>query len=214
MAHTTSRRKFLQGSAAAGVGVWAAGRSGFGVISNTATSPNEKLNVGFIGTANRAGADLHDTSGTGLVNVVALCDVDENYLGKASHEFPKAKTYHDFRKLLEQKDIDAVVIGTPDHTHAVATAAALRLGKHVYCEKPLTHTIHEARIVTELAAKYQRCTQMGTQIHAGSNYRRVVELVKANAIGAINEVHVWCSTNWSATRAAFERGAGPTEFAL
>ena len=135
------------------------------------------------------------------MNVVALCDVDENYLGAAAKRFPKAQTYSDFRRLLEKKEIDAVVVATPDHTHAVATAAALHLGKHVYCEKPLTHTVHEARFIAELANKQKRVTQMGTQIHAGSNYRRVVELVKAGAVGSIREVHVWCGKDWSADKA-------------
>jgi predicted dehydrogenase len=103
-----------------------------------------------------------------------------------------AKFYHDFRHLIDQKGLDAVVIGTPDHTHAVATMAALNAGLHVYCEKPLTHTVSEARLVAETAAKKKRVTQMGTQIHAGSNYRRVVELIQTGAIGSVREVHVWC----------------------
>jgi predicted dehydrogenase len=103
-----------------------------------------------------------------------------------------AKFYHDFRHLIDQKGLDAVVIGTPDHTHAVATMAALNAGLHVYCEKPLTHTVSEARLVAATAAKKKRVTQMGTQIHAGSNYRRVVELIQTGAIGPVREVHVWC----------------------
>ncbi|HZL35145.1 MAG TPA: Gfo/Idh/MocA family oxidoreductase [Tepidisphaeraceae bacterium] len=203
MGRAINRRDFVKGSAMAGLGFWVAGRGAWarGEAPDVVSSANEKLNVAFCGTANRAGNDLSDTFGTGLVNVVALSDIDDNYLGKAGEQFPKAKRFNDWRKMLEQKDIDAVVVGTPDHTHAVATAAALRLGKHVYCEKPLTHTIHEARTITELAAKYKRVTQMGTQIHAGNNYRRTVELVKANAIGPIREVHVWCSTQWSAAHA-------------
>lgn len=199
MGRNINRRQFIQASAAAGAGVWVAGRGAWaqGVPS---TSPNEKLNVGFIGISGRGGDDLRETFTTGMVNVAALCDVDDRHLDRELKSHPKAQTYNDFRKLLEQKDIDAVVIGTPDHTHAVAAAAALRLGKHVYCEKPLTHTVHEARVVTQLAAQYKRCTQMGTQIHAGGNYRRVVELVKSGAIGAIGEVHVWCSTRWSADK--------------
>ena len=197
MRRSISRRNLIKGSAAAGLGVWVAGRGAWADDNAAGGLPSVgRLNVGFIGTAGRAGGDLHEAYGTNLVNVVALVDVDSTLLGKAATEFPKAKTYGDWRKMLEQKDIDAVVVGTPDHTHAVATAAALRLGKHVYCEKPLTHTVHEARTVTNLAAQYKRCTQMGTQIHAGSNYRRVVELVESGAIGPIGEVHVWCWSRW------------------
>lgn len=153
-------------------------------------SANEKLNIGIIGTAHRAGENI---KGVEHENIVAICDIDEQFLAAAEQRFPGAKTYHDFRKLLEQKDIDAVVVSTADHCHAVATAAALRLGKHVYCEKPLTHTVHEARTIARLAAKNKKlATQMGTQIHATENYRRVVELVKSGAIGKVNECHVWC----------------------
>jgi predicted dehydrogenase len=200
MARKMNRRDFVKTTAAAGLGFWVAGRGSWAFGENV-TSPHEKLNVGFIGTNHRAGDDLHDTVGTSLVNVVALCDIDDNYLGSAAKQFPKAKTYNDFRKLLEQKDIDAVVIGTPDHTHAVASAAALHLNKHVYCEKPLTHTVHEARVIQELTAKYKRVTQMGTQIHAEGNYRRVVEIVKAGVLGPVTEVHVWCGKGWGATKA-------------
>src|SRR5262249_33538936 len=125
-----------------------------------------------------------------------LCDVDESRAGKAREQYPQATFYADFRKLLDQKGLDAVVVATPDHTHAVATAAALKAGLHVYCEKPLTHTVHEARVVAELAAKQNAVTQMGTQIHAQDNYRRVVELIQAGAIGPVKEVHVWCGKSW------------------
>jgi predicted dehydrogenase len=204
-AGSVNRRDFLKRSAAtaAGVGFWIAGRGAWAqelASAPPSVSPNEKLNVGFVGVANRAQEDLNETAGTGMVNVVALCDVDDRFLAKAADKFPKAQTYADWRKLLEQKDIDAVVVGTPDHTHAVASAAALRLGKHVYCEKPLTHTVREARVVAELAMKHNRVTQMGTQIHAGGNYRRTVELVRSGAIGPVKEVHVWCNSIWSASQ--------------
>ena len=99
---------------------------------------------------------------------MALCDVDDGFLAAASKKYPGAKTYNDFRRLLDRKDIDAVVVATPDHTHAVATVAALRSGRHVYCEKPLTRTISECRAVMEAARKAKRATQIGTQIHAGA----------------------------------------------
>lgn len=150
--------------------------------------PNEKLNIGVIGTANRAAANIEGVQGE---NIVALCDIDSAFLGKAAAKFPKAKTFTDFRKLIETPGLDAVVVSTADHTHAPAAAMALRAGKHVYCEKPLTHTVAEARTIAKLAAEARVATQMGTQIHATENYRRVVELVQAGAIGPIREVHVW-----------------------
>lgn len=150
-------------------------------------SANEKLNIGVIGVANQGNYDLTNVA---TENIVALCDVDDTYLAGARQKFPAAKTYNDFRRLLDRRDLDAVVIATPDHTHAVATVAALQSGRHVYCEKPLTHTISECRIVMETARKAKRVTQIGTQIHAGNNYRRVVELVKTGAIGEIREVYI------------------------
>ena len=169
-------------------------------------SPNDKLNIGIIGVANRATANIGGVKGE---NIVALCDVDANYLNKAKADFPKAEGYADFRKLLERTDLDAVVISTADHTHAPAAAMAMRLGMHVYCEKPLTHSVHEARTLAKIAADNKRVTQMGSQIHAGSNYRRVVELVQANAIGGVKEVHVWCGKGWSNGRYSAESKPAP-----
>lgn len=179
-----SRRTFLRQSAFAGAGIWLAGRES----RAKSLSPNDKLNIGVIGVAAR-GAD--NLKGVASENIVALCDVDEERLGKAAALYPRAARTHDFRKLLDRNDLDAVVVSTADHTHAVATVAALKAGLHVYCEKPLSHTVAEARIISETARKRKRVTQMGTQIHAGDNYRRVVELVKSNAIGPVREVHVW-----------------------
>jgi predicted dehydrogenase len=165
-------------------------------------SANEKLNVGIIGTANRARSNI---AGVESENIVALCDIDDHFLSELSLRFPQATKYNDFRKLIDQRDIDAVVISTADHTHAVATAAALRAGKHVYCEKPLTHSVYEARSISKLAARNkQLATQMGTQIHAGDNYRRVVELIQSGAVGTVGEIHVWCDRTWSG-------GGRPTE---
>jgi predicted dehydrogenase len=155
-----------------------------------AESANDKLNIGVIGVSNRAGEDL---AGVSSQNIVALCDVDDNFLNKVSVKYPGAKKYNDFRRMLDQKDIEAVVVGTPDHTHAVATMGALKGGRHVYCEKPLTHTISECRKVREEAKRAKKVTQLGTQIHAGDNYRRVVELIQRDAIGPVKEVHVWVS---------------------
>ncbi len=162
-------------------------------MTRAKVSPNEKLNLGVIGVAGRGAENLRAVSSE---NITALCDVDENHLKVAAERFPSAKKYRDFRRLLDQKEIDAVVISTPDHTHAVAAVAALTSGRHVYCEKPLTRTVSESRIVTEAARKQKLVTQIGTQIHAGNNYRRVVELVKSGAIGRIAEVHVWANASY------------------
>lgn len=169
-------------------------------------SANEKLNIGFIGVAGQAGYSISNLKDQ---NVVALCDVDLNNLGKAAVQFPAARTYRDFRRLINQKSIDAIVIATPDHTHAVATAAALRSGRHVYCEKPLTHTVSEARAITELAQRTGLVTQIGTQIHAGNNYRRVVEFVQSGAIGAVREVHVWVASSYGGGKLPVDRPPAP-----
>jgi predicted dehydrogenase len=198
-----TRRRFLQtGAAAWTAGLW---NSLLRAVENK-DSPNERLHVGVIGICGQGAYDLREVASAPAA-IVALCDVDEhreeNRNGKARQTYPKASFYNDFRRLLDQKGLDAVVVATPDHTHAVATVFALKAGLHVYCEKPLTHTVSEARIVAEIAAKHRRVTQMGTQIHAGSNYRRVVELVQTGAIGLVREVHVWVGR--SRLRAARER---------
>ena len=159
MKHSIHRRHFIKQTAAAATGAWLVGLRSR--IHARSLSPNEKLNIGMVGVANRAGEDLKEVSSE---NIVALCDIDDQFLAAAKQKYPQAKTYNDFRRLLDQKDIDAVVVGTPDHTHAVAAVAALRSGRHVYCEKPLARTISETRIITEAAQKHKRVTQIGTQI--------------------------------------------------
>jgi predicted dehydrogenase len=184
MSQTTTRRVFLQQATWMGAGLWTCGsrvaRGG---------SANEKLQVGLIGVGNRGEANLKAMSEE---QIVALCDIDEQTLGKAAEGCPGARLYHDFRKMLdEQKDLDAVVVTIPDHTHAAATLLALRLGKHVYCEKPLTHAIDEARAVAQAAAQAGVATQMGNTGHSSENTRRAVELIRTGAIGAVREVHAW-----------------------
>ncbi len=189
----STRRRFLQQTSASAAilsaGVWT------GVSKAESKSANEKLNIACIGTANRAAADIQ---GVQSENIVALVDVDKNYLDRAAARFKQARTYADYREMLakEAGKIDAVVIGTTDHHHAPATIRAINAGLHVYCEKPLTHTVAEARIVTEAARKKGVATQLGTQIHAGENYRRVVEMIQAGAIGEVTEVHVWVGKGW------------------
>jgi predicted dehydrogenase len=194
MQSSLTRRRFLKASALA---IGATGLAPRSLLADEKkASPNERLHVGVIGVTNQAAYDWGQVEATGLAEIVALCDVDENVAGPVREHFSKASFDVDFRKMLDRKGIDAVIVATPDHTHAVATVAALKSGRHVYCEKPLTHDVYEARVVAETAAKEKRITQMGTQIHAGDNYRRVVELIQTGAVGDVNEVHVWCNTSW------------------
>ena len=159
-----------------------------------AASRGEKLNIAIIGCGGRGAGNLAEVSGE---NIVALCDVNERNLDAAAQKFPQARKYFDFRKLYEDaKDLDAVVVSCAEHTHAFATWPALKMGKHVYCEKPLTHSVWEARVITEAAHQAKVATQMGTQIHASPNFRRVVELVQSGAIGAVSEAHVWVGRAW------------------
>ena len=185
MSNRITRRQMLRNTTFAGIGIWVSK----GTFGAEARSPNEKLNLAGIGVGGRGGADVN---GCASENFVALCDVDDRRAAGTFNKFPKAKKYRDFRKLLDELEnqIDAVVIGTPDHTHAPPAAMALRMGKHVYCEKPLTHNVYETRVLTDLAKKNNLATQLGTQIHAGDNYRRVVELVQSGAIGPVRQVEV------------------------
>ena len=195
MAGRMNRRQFLAGSAAAAA--WAAGWAPAARAKDA--SPNEKLDVAVIGVSGRGGANL---GGVSRENVVALCDVDAHRLAAAAKRFPKAKIFADFRRMLDAvgKQVDAVVVSTPDHTHAVAAAMAMRMGKHCYCEKPLTRTVHESRTLIELANKNKLATQLGTQIHEGGNYRRVVEIIQAGQIGPVGEVHVWHTVSYGGGR--------------
>lgn len=155
---------------------------------------NSKLNIAVIGAGGRGGSNL---KGVGAENIVALCDVNAKNLDTAAAAFPKARKHVDFRKVFDHaNEFDAVVVSTCEHTHAMATMLALRHKKHVYCEKPLTHNVFEARLVRETAAKAGVVTQMGIQIHATENYRRVVELIQGGAIGPVTEAHVWVSRAW------------------
>ncbi len=183
-----NRRDFLKlstaGAAALTGGVWSQ------LEARASTSANDKLNIACIGTANRAGANIQGVQGE---NIVVLCDIDRTYIDRALERFPDARTYADYREMLEKEadKLDAVVVSTADHNHAPATIRAIRKGKHVYCEKPLTHTVEESRLIAQAAKEYGVATQLGTQIHAEENYRRVVEIVQAGTIGEIREVHVW-----------------------
>jgi len=199
------RRSVLK-SLSAGV----AGLAG-GVYTSTASRPsqaaNDALQIACIGVANRADDNVNGVAGE---RIVALCDVDDTYLDRLMLEkkvtrkeggkevektiparFPDARRYVDYREMLEREQgkVDAIVISTADHHHVPAAIRAIRRGMHVYCEKPLAHTVAEARLVTEEARKAGVATQLGTQIHAQENYRRVVEIIRSGAIGDVAEVH-------------------------
>lgn len=187
MPRRNSRREFLKNASLAGVGVWVVG-STTPAVSKLA---NEQINFASIGVGGKGGSDTDQAGDFG--NMVALCDVDDNTLNKKGEKFSGAKKYNDFRKMFDEmgKSIDAVTVSTPDHTHAVASMMAIKAGKHVYCQKPLTHSVHEARALREAAAKYKVATQMGNQGSAENGLRRAVEIIQAGAIGPVREVHVW-----------------------
>ena len=202
MKQRTTRRRFLQQTAS---------MAAIGYLSCRAPaqkdSPNDKINIAIIGCGGRGAGNTNSVKGE---QIVALCDIDDNPLKKAAGSYKDARTYHDFREMLaDPKGIDAVVISSTDHTHAPASVRAMRKGLHVYSEKPLAHTVGEARLVREtyLARKDKIATQMGTQIHATDNYRRVVELVQSGAIGNVTEAHVWC--NRQSSQAPPPKGSKP-----
>ncbi|RIK76627.1 MAG: oxidoreductase [Planctomycetota bacterium] len=181
---SVSRRGFL-GTAAAATVMGASQALGVAQVRSAA----EKLNIAGVGVG---GQGAHDLAQFAEHNIVALCDVDSAYAGQTFERYGRARRYADYRRMLdEQQDIDAVVIATPDHTHACIALAAMQAGKHVYCEKPLTHSVAEARQLTEAARKYKVATQMGNQGQASEQTRRLCELVAHGAIGPVREVHVW-----------------------
>ena len=183
---TVSRRQFLRHATVA--------TAGFQIVKSHvlglgAPAPSERLNIAGVGVSGQGAADLAQFKDH---NIVALCDVDWNHAAGSFKKYPDAKRFKDFRKMLDEvKEIDAVVVATPDHVHAFASMAAMQLGKHVYCEKPLTHSVWEARRVTEAARERKLATQMGNQGQASEQTRRLCELVWGGAIGAVREVHVW-----------------------
>jgi predicted dehydrogenase len=182
------RRLFLGGSAAA-LGYFFTADSLS--AARAADSPSEKIRVAGIGVGGKGGSDVDNASK--VMQVVALCDCDRNTLNGKLKAFPEAKTYSDFRKLFDEmeKQIDAVTVSTADHTHTWPSVTAMRMKKHVYCQKPLTHSVSEARLMRETAKKYGVCTQMGNQGSAENGLRRAVELVQEGILGKVSEIHVW-----------------------
>ncbi|MCL4192163.1 MAG: Gfo/Idh/MocA family oxidoreductase [Thermoguttaceae bacterium] len=184
----TSRREFLKTSAAIGAGYWVAA----GVQGAESRSPNERIAMASIGVEGKGHSDSDDAGKHG--DMVAICDVDVNRLNQAGEKrFPKAKRYTDFRKMLEEmrESIDAVTVSTADHTHAPASLMAMRMGKHCFCQKPLTRTIYEARLMGQVAREMKVATQMGNQGTASDGLRRGAALLRAGALGTVKEIHIW-----------------------
>ena len=155
------------------------------------TSPSDKLNIAGVGVR-KWGMGSGNLSSCETDNIVALCDVDHKLSAETFNKYPKAKVYKDFRVMLEtQKDIDAVIVATPDHTHAIISMMSIKLGKHIFCQKPLTHTVYEARVITETARKYKVQTQMGNQGRSSEEIRRLKEWIDDGAIGPVRKVYAW-----------------------
>jgi hypothetical protein len=186
MTRQTNRRTFLQSSLPLGAGLLVLGdsRLAFGAEAN------DRLNIAAVGVAGMGAGNVNNLSSQ---NIVALCDVHESRAAKTYEKHPEAKVYTDFRRMLDELDsqIDAVVVSTPDHTHAVSAVAAMKRGKHVYCEKPLTRTVYEARVMRETAVRYGVVTQMGNQGSASEGLRRAVELAWAGTVGPVQRAHLW-----------------------
>ena len=184
-----NRRQFIGGSAGAAAAFTIVPRHVLGGPGNT--PPSDKLNVAGIGVGGMGKRNLKAVSDAGE-NIVALCDVDDEYAEETFELYPNAKKYRDFRKMLEtQKDIDAVIVATPDHTHAVIAMMAIQMGKHVYVQKPMTRTVYEARMLTEAAREYKVASQMGNQGHSDEGVRLICEWIWDDAIGPVREVHSW-----------------------
>ena len=183
-----SRRHFMKGCAIAG----AAALGPVHLLGAQNDPTQDKLNIAVVGVGGRGGSNLNGCSGE---NIYALCDINKSTTAKAKQRFKDAIVTTDWRTLIDDPKIDAFVVSTADHHHALVSIAAMRAGKHVYCEKPLAHTVYEARWMQDeyKKRKGEIATQMGTQIHATGNYRRAVEIVQSGMLGAVTEAHVWCS---------------------
>jgi predicted dehydrogenase len=188
--HSLHRRKFLQQSALTAAGFFIVPRH---VLGRGFVAPSDKLNIAAIGVGGKGESDITSFAKSPFVNIVALCDVDDRQAAEGRKKYAAATYYRDFRVMLEKEknNIDACSISTPDHTHAVATLAAMQLGKHVYTQKPLTHDIYEARLLAAAAKKYKVVTQMGNQGGSGEGVRRAQEMYEAGLIGEVTEAHAW-----------------------
>ena len=181
MSKQITRRGFLKGAAAGGFGFIFLRNAG----SAFGYAANEKLNVAVIGCGGMGKGDMNSVGR--LANIVAVCDVRDEVTAEALKDYPNARAFADFRVMFDQmgKQIDAVTVSTPDHTHAPASAMAIKMGKGVYCQKPLTHSIYEARTLRDLARKHKVATQMGNQGTASNGMREAVEIVRAGVLGDV-----------------------------
>lgn len=184
-----SRRSFIKNTTLTGIGISIIPRH---VMGKGFVPPSDKLNIAVVGGGGKGYSDALNVWNKGTSNIVAICDVDWNQSKRLMEKFPNATKYKDFRKLFDnQKDIDAVTISTPDHTHAVIAMSAIKSGKHVYVQKPLTHSIHEARVLTEAANKHKVVTQMGNQGASGGGVKQMIKWFDEGIIGNVSKVHVW-----------------------
>jgi predicted dehydrogenase len=185
-----SRRNFIKQSATLAAGLTIIPSQVMGKSFSGQTAPSDKLNIAGVGIGGIGRSNLRNMS---TENIVALCDVDWSYAAKTFADYPKAQRFKDWRVMLDQmgKSIDAVMVATPDHTHAVVTAHAMTLGNHVYTQKPMTHSVYESRLLTRLAEKYKVATQMGNQGNSFGGCRQVAEWIWSGAIGEVTEVHAW-----------------------
>ena len=185
-----NRREFIKKGALAAAAFYIVPRH---VLGKGFTAPSDKLNIASIGCGGKGWSDTLNAWNNDKENIVALCDVDFNRAKQAVEKWPKATRYKDFREMLdkEKNNIDAVTVSTPDHNHAVAAMAAMQLGKHVYVQKPLTHDIYEARMLTEAARKYKVVTQMGNQGASGDGVQQMIKWFDAGLIGTVSTIHVW-----------------------
>ena len=187
--NNTTRRSFIKKTAAVALGFSIVPRH---VLGQGFTAPSDQLNIAVIGGGGKGYSDAVNVWNNGASNIAAICDVDWNMAADAFEKFPKAKKYKDYRKLLDEMgDIDALTISTPDHNHAVIAHAAMQMGKHVYVQKPLTHSIHEARVLTEAAERHNIVTQMGNQGASGDGVKQMIKWFDADMIGNVDQVHVW-----------------------
>lgn len=188
-AHQKSRRDFIKKSALTATGISIIPRS---VLGRGFTAPSDQLNIAVVGGGGKGHSDAINSWNNGSAKISAICDVDWLRSAKLMEKFPNAKKFRDFRKMFDEvKDIDAVTVSTPDHTHAVITHTAMQLGKHVYVQKPLTHNIHEARVLTEAAEKHKIVTQMGNQGASGQGVKTMIKWFDEGRIGTVSEAHVW-----------------------
>ncbi len=207
-----SRRNFIRNSATTLAGLYIVPRH---VLGKGFIAPSDKLNIAGIGVGGKGADDINHFYSGGKANIAYLCDVDDRQAADSIKKFPQAKYYKDFREMLdkEAKNIDAVSVSTPDHTHAVAAMAAMQLGKHVYVQKPMAHDIYEVRMLTQAAKKYKVVSQMGNQGASGDGVRQLVDWYNAGTIGDVTEVWVWTNRPvwpqgipWSAEKAPVPAG--------